>query len=65
MKKCYSCRIYTGGDDAEFIFALGPQYAMYLAKFDAKTLELLQKVDFGEEISCETCKRCPIDLCIL
>ena len=44
------CRIYTGGENAEFIFALGPQDAVYLAKFDAKTLELLQKVEFGELI---------------
>lgn len=39
--------IYTGGENAEFIFAIGPQTAVYVAKFDAKTLQLLQKVDLG------------------
>jgi hypothetical protein len=29
------------------VYALGPQMAVYIAKFDAKTLELLQKIDLG------------------
>ena len=41
-------RIYTGGEDAEFVYAIGPQTAVYIAKFDAKTLELLQKIDLGK-----------------
>ena len=44
----YVCRIYTGGENAEFIFAIGPSFAAYFAKLDAKTLEVLQKIDLGE-----------------
>mmetsp|Transcript_15492 Transcript_15492/g.29186 ORF Transcript_15492/g.29186 Transcript_15492/m.29186 type:complete len:559 (+) Transcript_15492:66-1742(+) len=39
--------IYTGGENAEFVFAIGPSTAVYIAKLDAKTLEVLQKVDYG------------------